>query len=177
MYPNYVKLQRLLVYRLLEKQILLMLIVVLFAQHGMALLATNYKVANAKALNSDDLTLICSGKRMKWISLSQTEKKGYFVFVEPHWVAPDLISKADNGVDVIPNNAELQQSIADSIEVDCINKVQSDVCSAIEAPQLNMFVTFRAFFHRVYAHYQSQYAALRYLAQPLRGPPSNPSLF
>ena len=55
----------------------------LMLQNAMALGLASYSMEKAHRYAGNDVELICTGKTMRYISLSQTEALGEFVFISP----------------------------------------------------------------------------------------------
>ena len=52
-------------------------------QNALALGLASHTMQHARGLVGDDIELICTGKTMRYISLSATELEGEFVFISP----------------------------------------------------------------------------------------------
>ena len=52
-------------------------------QNALALGLAAFSMQQAQAFTGDDIELICTGKTMRYISLSATELEGEFVFISP----------------------------------------------------------------------------------------------
>jgi len=66
----------------------------------------------AQAFTGDDIELICTGKHMRYISVSATELEGRFVFISPD-LKDEFASPPSHYVDCINNTlADIPQSIA-----------------------------------------------------------------
>lgn len=60
--------------------------------HGALRLSVNaYQLSHIHQTQTGDVELICTGKSMKWISISQTEQAQHFVFVD----APEEFKTVD----------------------------------------------------------------------------------
>lgn len=57
--------------------------ITLFLHSALTVLLTSMAVAQAQSYSDQDRVLICTGSNMKWVSLSQTELAGEFVFIDP----------------------------------------------------------------------------------------------
>ncbi|WP_111978338.1 hypothetical protein [Algibacillus agarilyticus] len=49
----------------------------------------------AQAYQNDDLVLICTGNKIKWLSLSATQAQGHFVYVDAPTDAPSNLHQID----------------------------------------------------------------------------------
>jgi hypothetical protein len=135
--------------RRLGKPILLTSLLLLIAlQQALALGSASMQMARAQQYTTDDITLICSGQTMKWVSVSQSELLGEFVYIDPN---------------------ELNISVPSMI--DCTNSVLGDTVSDewIELPLFE--TTFDAFSALTIKGYQSPLSAITFLAHWVRGPP------
>jgi len=59
-----------------------LLCLLLAVQSGIAAFIQNDKIVHLNETAPADLELICTGSSMKWISVSQTQLAGHFVFVD-----------------------------------------------------------------------------------------------
>ena len=67
-------------------------------QNALALGLAAHSMQQARALVGEDIELICTGKTMRYISLSATELEGEFVFVSPELIkAPAQSIDCTNG--------------------------------------------------------------------------------
>ncbi len=127
----------------------LLLCLSLLSQHAMALSLASYAVSTAKAQQGEDIELICTGADMRWISLSQTELAGEFVFIDL-----DEHQEADTSVP-------------------CINKVQADTQSTtlhtLSALSVTIITAFNAHIERLA---QRPYTAFPYAKALSRAPPA-----
>lgn len=55
----------------------------MLSQNALALGLASHTMQHARGLVGDDIELICTGKTMRYISLSATEREGEFVFISP----------------------------------------------------------------------------------------------
>jgi len=71
----------------------------LLLQNAMALGLASYSMEKAHRIAGNDVELICTGKTMRYISLSQTDALGEFVFINPDVLnAPAEHVDCTNGV-------------------------------------------------------------------------------
>lgn len=65
-------------------------IVVLLLQQAFGLLLNQSRLEKIQAYLDADLEIICTNSQMRLISISQTEAKGYFVFVDSENITLDI---------------------------------------------------------------------------------------
>lgn len=75
-----------------------LLCLTLLMQNALALGLAAFSMQHAQAFTGDDIELICTGKTMRYISLSATELEGEFIFVSPELLkAPTQSVDCTNG--------------------------------------------------------------------------------
>ncbi|WDT85874.1 hypothetical protein [Alteromonas sp. 009811495] len=75
-----------------------LLCLTLLMQNALALGLAAFSMQQAQAFTGDDIELICTGKTMRYISLSATELEGEFVFISPELLkAPAQSVDCTNG--------------------------------------------------------------------------------
>ncbi len=118
-------------------------------QNALAMGLAAYSMESVSALASDDIELICTGKDMRWISVSATQLQGKFVFV-----TPDL---------------EDEQTT----HVDCTNSVLADTPQSTPLPSdisvSTHFVEYASYSVRIA---QRPYTSFAYAAPLSRAPPT-----
>ncbi len=67
----------------IKRLIALTLCLCMLLQNALALGLASHTMQHARGLVGDDIELICTGKTMRYISLSATELEGEFVFISP----------------------------------------------------------------------------------------------
>ena len=133
----------------MKKWSIQLLVAILALQHAFALANASWQMQFAQKNLPDDITLICSGNAMKWVSISQSDALGEFVFVDPD----TFISE-------------------DAPQVDCTSKVQADTNSTIlfdTVPTITALSAYRSYVQRLY---QRPYTSYPYLTVLVRGPPA-----
>jgi len=113
-------------------------------------LANAQQLAKVRGHNFDDVELICTGKSMKWISISKTEIANHFVFVE----APPEASNID-------------------VENLCSNTWLSDSKKAICTSAHFEFIQSVSYIAELLRLEQQPYTAYPYQKALSRGPPIN----
>ena len=124
------------------------LLLLIALQQALALGAASVQMARAQQFVTDDVTLICSGPEMKWVSISQSDAMGHFVYIDP---------------------ADLDVSTPQLI--DCTNSVLGDAVNDVVIDQPLFDLVFDVFSELIIKGYQSPYTAVSYLAHFVRGPP------
>jgi hypothetical protein len=117
-------------------------------QGGLRLLLNGQQLAQLRLQSYNDIELICTGKEMKWISLSKTAQSNHFVFVN----APE-------------------EAFDTNLKNLCPGKVLSDfkrTTVTLEQYGLAQFVSYRA---RLVRLAQQPYTAYPYQKALSRGPP------
>ncbi|BCO20817.1 hypothetical protein KUC3_36740 [Alteromonas sp. KC3] len=75
-----------------------LLCLTLLMQNALALGLAAFSMQQAQAFTGDDIELICTGKTMRYISISATELEGEFIFVSPELLkAPTQSVDCTNG--------------------------------------------------------------------------------
>lgn len=90
-----------------------LLCLTLLMQNALALGLAAFSMQQAQAFTGDDIELICTGKTMRYISLSATELEGKFVFISPERLknSPELLKAPTQSVDCTNGTlADLPQS-------------------------------------------------------------------
>lgn len=121
---------------------------ILAMQRALALGTASWQMHQAQENLPADVTLICSGNTMKWVSISQSDELGQFVFVDPSTFIDD-----------------------DVPQVDCTSKVQGDLQAfALHKAvyETTSLVSYRALVQRLFAR---PYTSFAYLKAFVRGPP------
>lgn len=117
-------------------------------QNALALGLASHTMQHARGLVGDDIELICTGKTMRYISVSATELEGEFVFI-----SPDLLK-------------------APVEHVDCTNSTLADLPHVDNVPVDSMamlsLVRYRAFVSRIAA---APYTSFAFAAPLGRAPP------
>lgn len=120
----------------------------LFLQGGLRLLLNGQQLAQLRLQSFNDIELICTGKEMKWISLSKTAQSNHFVFVNAPEEADDI------------NIANL-----------CPESVLSDFKNTITAQAHNAAIQYVSYRARIDRLAQQPYTAYAYQKSLSRGPP------
>jgi hypothetical protein len=131
-------------------------------QNALALGLAAFSMQQAQLLASEDIELICTGKNMRYISVSQTQLKGEFVYV--HLDSPDFPALTDtlNTLDPLDH----------SQHIDCTNGTLADLPSSDSSISYyaidTLFVRYKALETRLK---QQPYTAFAYSAALSRAPP------
>ncbi|MEQ3638152.1 MAG: hypothetical protein ABNH03_00225 [Alteromonas sp.] len=125
-------------------------------QNALALGLAAFSMQQAQLLVSEDIELICTGKNMRYISVSQTQLKGEFVYVSLD--SPDFPALSD--------------TLDSSQHIDCTNGTLSDLPSSdsfVSYDAVNtLFVRYKALETRLQ---RQPYTAFAYSAALSRAPP------
>jgi hypothetical protein len=125
-------------------------------QNALALGLSAFSMQQAQLLASEDVELICTGKSMRYISVSQTQLKGEFVYVSLD--SPDFPALTD--------------TLDSSQHIDCTNGTLADLPlsdSGVFHDAANaLFVRYKALETRLH---QQPYTAFTYSAALSRAPP------
>lgn len=125
-----------------------LLCLTLLMQNALALGLAAFSMQQAQAFTGDDIELICTGKTMRYISLSATELEGEFIFV-----SPELLKAPTQSVDCTNGTlADLPQS--DDIDTSDLANIES--------------IRYQALVARIA---QQPYTAFAYAAPLSRAPP------
>ena len=117
-------------------------------QNALALGLASHTMQHARGLMGDDIELICTGKTMRYISVSATELEGEFVFI-----SPELLKAPVEHVDCTNGTlADLPQM--DNVPVDALVVIS--------------FVRYRTLASRLAAAPHTSFA---FAAPPGRAPP------
>ncbi len=125
-----------------------LLCTILLLQGGLRLLVNGQQLANLRLQSFNDIELICTGKQMKWISLSKTAEFQHFVFVDAPEEAQDI---------------DMKNLCPESVLSDFKNSL-----ATLEQDGLTQFVSYRAKIARLA---QQPYTAYPYQKAFSRGPP------
>lgn len=117
-------------------------------QGGVRLLFNSQQLATLRLQSFNDIELICTGKEMKWISLSKTAQSNHFVFVNVPLEALDI---------------EIKNLCPDNVLSDFKN-----IIAALEHDGLVQFVSYRA---RLVRLAQQPFTAYPYQKAHSRAPP------
>jgi hypothetical protein len=117
-------------------------------QGGVRLLFNSQQLAKLRLQSFNDVELICTGKKMKWISLSKTAQSNHFVFVNAPEEAIDL---------------DIKNLCPDNVLSDFKN-----IIATVDQNGLAQFVSYRA---RLVRLAQQPYTAYPYQKSFSRGPP------
>ncbi|WP_269518290.1 hypothetical protein [Alteromonas sp. BMJM2] len=128
-------------------------------QNALALGLAAFSMQQAQLLASEDIELICTGKNMRYISVSQTQLKGEFVYVNLD--SPDFPALSDT-----PDTLDHSQPI------DCTNGTLADLPSSDSGVSHDtidtLFVRYKALETRLQ---RQPYTAFAYSAALSRAPP------
>lgn len=126
----------------------------LIFQNALAFGLASFSMQQAQAFANDDIELICTGKHMRYISVSASELEGRFVFISPDF--------EDEFESPPPHN------------VDCINSTLADIPQPITLTTDLTLVT-RELRHQALMTRIAQrpYTAFAYAAPHGRAPPHN----
>ena len=125
-----------------------LLCLTLLMQNALALGLAAFSMQQAQAFTGDDIELICTGKTMRYISISATELEGEFIFV-----SPELLKAPTQSVDCTNGTlADLPQS--DDIDTSDLANIES--------------IRYQALVARIA---QQPYTAFAYAAPLSRAPP------
>ena len=126
----------------------------LIFQNALAFGLASFSMQQAQAFTGDDIELICTGKHMRYISVSATELEGRFVFISPDF-QDEFKSPPSHYVDCINSTlADIPQSIALAVDVTLVTK-------ALRHQALQASIA------------QRPYTAFAYAAPHSRAPPHN----
>jgi hypothetical protein len=117
-------------------------------QGGLRLLFNSQQLAKLRLQSFNDIELICTGKEMKWISLSKTAQTNHFVFVNAPEEAFDI---------------DIKNLCPDNVLSDFKN-----IIPPLDHDGLAQFVSYRA---RLVRLAQQPYTAYPYQKAHSRGPP------
>lgn len=121
----------------------------LLLQNAMAMGLASYSMSVMTEVSQEDIELICTGKDMRWISISATQLQGKFVFV-----TPDLDDEH-------------------TTHVDCTNNVLADTPQSTPIPSdisvSTDFVEYTSYSARIA---QRPYTSFTYAAPLSRAPPT-----
>ncbi|WJG10677.1 hypothetical protein [Aliiglaciecola sp. LCG003] len=120
----------------------------LLLQGGLRLLLNGQQLEQLRLQSFNDIELICTGKEMKWISLSQSNQFNHFVFVD----APEEASEFP-------------------IENLCPDKVMSDFKNALAMQSHSVLSQFVSYTARLERLAQQPYTAYPYQTAHSRAPP------
>jgi len=94
----------------------------LIFQNALAFGLASFSMQQAQAFTGDDIELICTGKHMRYISVSATELEGRFVFITPDF-KDEFKSPPPQYVDCINSTlADIPQSIALTADLTLVTK-------------------------------------------------------
>jgi hypothetical protein len=94
----------------------------LICQNALAFGLASFSMQKAQAFAGDDIELICTGKHMRYISVSATELEGQFVFITPDF-KDEFKSPPPHYVDCTNSTlADVPQSIVLTVGVTLITK-------------------------------------------------------
>lgn len=93
-----------------------LLITILLLQQAFGLLLNQSRLESIKTALGDDIEVICTSSQMRLISVSQTEAKGYFVFVEAADIELNIddLCPIDDGVNysfIVDEQADVWQEL------------------------------------------------------------------
>ena len=140
-----------------------LLCLTLLMQNALALGLAAFSMQQAQAFTGDDIELICTGKTMRYISISATELEGKFVFISPE--------RLKNSPERLKNSPELLKAPTQS--VDCTNGTLADLPQSDDIFTSDLAniegVRYQALVARIS---QQPYTAFAYAAPLSRAPPS-----
>lgn len=147
--------------------VLTILCISLLLQNALAIGLAAFSMQQARANVSGDIELICTGKGMRYISVSQTELKGEFVFISLDSLnTPNTLKE--------PLDSHFLSDSTSTHYIDCTNSTLADLPVGNDS-----FYTVTV--DAIYARYQAlkarldqqSYTAFAYAAPLSRAPPTS----